>query len=106
MTTEDKRKEEFPGKSSLPLELTQGKSYPDGSYGRKVRQKLDIDLRKLQIPPEHRGARALPRPFEPNSKKRGGKRARRAKEKAILTDLRKLQNRTKFGTRRRGRIWR
>jgi U4/U6 small nuclear ribonucleoprotein PRP31 len=85
------------GKIILVARADAAKSYPDGSYGREVRQKLDIDLRKLQAPPEHRGPRALPAPLEPISKKRGGKRVRRAKEKNALTEMRKLQNRTKFG---------
>jgi U4/U6 small nuclear ribonucleoprotein PRP31 len=73
------------------------KSHPDGSYGRQIRHKLDTGLRKLTTPPEHRGPRALPPPLEPTSKERGGKRVRRAKEKTIVTDMRKFQNRMKFG---------
>jgi U4/U6 small nuclear ribonucleoprotein PRP31 len=48
-------------------------------------------------PPESRGPRALPAPLEPISKKRGGKRVRRAKEQNAMTEMRKLQNRLKFG---------
>jgi U4/U6 small nuclear ribonucleoprotein PRP31 len=84
------------GKITLVARADAEKSFPDGSYGRQIRQKLDIDLRKLTTPPEHRGPRALPPPLEPTSKKRGGKRVRRAKEKTIFTDMRKAQNRMKF----------
>ena len=85
------------GKIILVARADAEKSFPNGSYGRQIRQKLDIDLRKLTTPPEHRGPRALPPPLEPTSKKRGGKRVRRAKEKTSLTDMRKSQNRAKFG---------
>lgn len=85
------------GKIILVARADAAKAYPDGSYGREVRRKLDIDLRKLQAPPEHRGPRALPTPLEPLSKKRGGKRVRRAKEKNAVTEMRKQQNRMKFG---------
>jgi U4/U6 small nuclear ribonucleoprotein PRP31 len=70
---------------------------PDGSAGTKMRQDIDKALRKLQIPPEHRGPRALPAPLEPISKKRGGKRVRRMKDQNAMTEMRKLQNRMKFG---------
>jgi U4/U6 small nuclear ribonucleoprotein PRP31 len=69
----------------------------DGSAGRVMRQAINNALRKLQTPPEHRGPRALPAPLEPISKKRGGKRVRRMKEQNAMTEIRKLQNRVKFG---------
>jgi len=69
----------------------------DGLAGRKMRQEMDNALRKLQAPPEHRGPRALPAPLEPISKKRGGKRVRKLKEQNVQTEMRKLQNRMKFG---------
>ena len=72
-------------------------SYPDGSKGTQFRQEIDQAMRKLQTPPEQRGPRALPAPLEPISKKRGGKRVRRLKEQNALTEMRKLQNRVKFG---------
>jgi len=70
---------------------------PDGSMGKKLRQAVDTAMRKLQTPPELRGPRALPAPLEPISKKRGGKRVRRAKEQNVVTEMQKLQNRVKFG---------
>ena len=70
------------------------KSCPESSYGRELRAKLDRDLRKLRTPPERKGPCALPAPLEPISKKLGG---RRAKEKNVLTEIRKIQNRVKFG---------
>jgi U4/U6 small nuclear ribonucleoprotein PRP31 len=70
---------------------------PGGSAGRAMRENLDKAVRKLQIPPEHCGPCALPAPLEPISKKHGGKCVRRMKEHNAMTEMRKLQNRVKFG---------
>lgn len=85
------------GKVVILARIDAERTYPDGSYGRKIRQQIEDALRKLQTPPEHRGPRALPAPLEPISKKRGGKRVRRMKEQNAQTEMRKLQNRMKFG---------
>jgi U4/U6 small nuclear ribonucleoprotein PRP31 len=69
----------------------------DGSTGRSMRLEIEERLRKLQTPAELRGPRALPAPLEAISKKRGGKRVRRMKEQYAKTEMRKLQNRMKFG---------
>jgi len=49
-------------------------------------------------PPQLRAPRALPAPLDAPSKKRGGKRVRRAKERNATTEIQKLRNRIKFGT--------
>jgi len=85
------------GKIVLLARIDEQRSSPDGSEGRKALAEVELRLRKLQTPPEHRGPRALPAPLEPPSKKRGGKRVRRMKERNALTEMRKLQNRVKFG---------
>ncbi len=51
----------------------------------------------MSEPPAVRMVKALPIPVETNRKKRGGKRARKAKEAYAQTELRKLQNRMRFG---------
>jgi U4/U6 small nuclear ribonucleoprotein PRP31 len=73
------------------------RSSPDGSYGQKIRKELDENLRKHMTPPQLRAARALRAPLDAPSKKRGGKRVRKAKERNATTELQKLQNRMKFG---------
>lgn len=70
---------------------------PDGSMGEDLRQKCLDRLDKLQEPPPNRGARALPAPDDKPARKRGGRRARKAKEATAMTDLRKAQNRMAFG---------
>ena len=54
-------------------------------------------LDKLQEPPPNKGQRALPIPDDKPARKRGGRRARKAKEALAMTDLRKAQNRMAFG---------
>ena len=72
-------------------------SSPDGSNGEELRQACMERLDKLTEPPPNRGARALPAPDDKPSRKRGGRRARKAKEATAMTDLRKEQNRMAFG---------
>ena len=70
---------------------------PDGSIGELLREQCERRLDKLTEPPPNKGHRALPAPDDKPSKKRGGRRARKAKEATALTDLRKAQNRMAFG---------
>ncbi|KAI9716427.1 MAG: hypothetical protein M1812_005322 [Candelaria pacifica] len=70
---------------------------PDGSLGEEVKQSCLDRLFKLTEPPPNKGPRALPAPDDKPSRKRGGRRARKAKEATAMTDLRKAQNRMAFG---------
>ncbi|KAI1616478.1 hypothetical protein EDD36DRAFT_136733 [Exophiala viscosa] len=70
---------------------------PDGSTGEQLRDDCLRRLDKLTEPPPNRGPRALPAPDDKPSRKRGGRRARKAKEATAMTDLRKQQNRMAFG---------
>ncbi|KAK4932736.1 U4/U6-U5 snRNP complex subunit prp31, partial [Elasticomyces elasticus] len=70
---------------------------PDGSMGEKLLDDCDRRLDKLREPPPNRGTKALAVPDEKPARKRGGRRARKAKEATAMTDLRKQQNRMVFG---------
>jgi U4/U6 small nuclear ribonucleoprotein PRP31 len=70
---------------------------PDGSNGEALKQDCLERLEKLTEPPPNKGPRALPAPDDKPSRKRGGRRARKAKEATAMTDLRKAQNRMAFG---------
>ncbi|KIW18561.1 hypothetical protein PV08_02849 [Exophiala spinifera] len=70
---------------------------PDGSTGEQLRDDCLRRLDKLTEPPPNRGPRALPAPDDKPSRKRGGRRARKAKEATAMTELRKQQNRMAFG---------
>lgn len=85
------------GKIVLAARIDHAREHLDGALGKKFRQQVEKDLRTMQTPPESRGPRALPAPLEPISKKRGGKRLRKMKDQNAMTEMRKLQNRMKFG---------
>lgn len=70
---------------------------PDGSSGEQLKSDCLDRLEKLTEPPPNKGPRALPAPDDKPSRKRGGRRARKAKEQTAMTDLRKAQNRMAFG---------
>lgn len=72
-------------------------SNPDGSSGEQLKNDCLDRLEKLTEPPPNKGPRALPAPDDKPSRKRGGRRARKAKEQTAMTDLRKAQNRMAFG---------
>ncbi|KAH7136565.1 hypothetical protein EDB81DRAFT_725584, partial [Dactylonectria macrodidyma] len=72
-------------------------SSPDGSTGEDLKSACLERLEKLTEPPPNKGKRALPVPDDKPSRKRGGRRARKAKEALAMTDLRKAQNRMTFG---------
>lgn len=70
--------------------------FRDGSEGERLKDDCLDRLDKLQQKPLSKGARALPAPDDKPSRKRGGRRARKAKEATAMTDLRKAQNRLAF----------
>ena len=69
----------------------------DGSSGEGLRQQCLDRLDRLAEPPPNKGVRALPAPDDRPARKRGGRRARKAKEATAMTDLRRAQNRVAFG---------
>ncbi|KAJ7742421.1 hypothetical protein DFH07DRAFT_890952 [Mycena maculata] len=69
----------------------------DGSYGETLRDKIEKHIDRLAAPPPSKVTKALPIPGDGPKKRRGGKRARKAKEAYAQTELRKLQNRMVFG---------
>lgn len=74
---------------------------PDGSTGEELKASCLERLEKLTEPPPNKGQRALPAPDDKPARKRGGRRARKAKEATAMTDLRKAQNRMAFGKEER-----
>lgn len=84
-------------KVSLAARADTGHTYPQGDYGEDLRMQALTRLDKMTAPPPNKGQRALPAPDDKPSRKRGGRRARKAKEATAMTDLRKAQNRLAFG---------
>lgn len=70
---------------------------PDGSMGQKFKEECERRLDKLTEAAPNKGTRALPTPDDKPSRKRGGRRARKAKEATAMTEIRKAQNRMAFG---------
>eukprot|EP00030_Apusomonadida_sp_AF-17_P006392 a680227_7.p1 GENE.a680227_7~~a680227_7.p1 ORF type:complete len:542 (-),score=237.75 a680227_7:145-1728(-) len=69
----------------------------DGSLGADYRAKVLAALDHIQEPQQGRITKALPVPIDKPSKRRGGRRARKEKEKFGITELHKAANRMKFG---------
>lgn len=85
------------GKVILAARLDRFHTSPDGSKGDELRAACLKVLEKRMEPPANKGQRALPVPDDKPARKRGGRRARKAKEALAMTELRQAQNRVAFG---------
>ncbi|KAK9245571.1 hypothetical protein V1506DRAFT_537725 [Lipomyces tetrasporus] len=85
------------GKVALATRVDLSHTAVDGSQGLRMKHEVEEKLEKLGIPPSNKGPKALPAPDDKPSKKRGGKRIRKYKQQFAMTDLRKAQNRMRFG---------
>ncbi|GBE79375.1 Pre-mRNA-processing factor 31 [Sparassis crispa] len=84
-------------KCTLAARMDLERNRRDGSYGEELREKIEKHIDRLAAPPPSKIVKALPIPNDGPKKRRGGKRARKAKEAYAQTELRKLQNRMAFG---------
>ncbi|KAG0705501.1 hypothetical protein DFH29DRAFT_906842 [Suillus ampliporus] len=84
-------------KAVLAARMDLERTRRDGSYGEELREKIEKHIDRLAAPPPAKVTKALPIPNDGPKKRRGGKRARKAKEAYAQTELRKLQNRMAFG---------
>jgi len=84
-------------KCALAARMDLERQRRDGTYGELLREKIEKHIDKLAAPPPSKVVKALPIPNDGPKKRRGGKRARKAKEAYAQTELRKLQNRMAFG---------
>jgi U4/U6 small nuclear ribonucleoprotein PRP31 len=86
-------------KALLAARVDAGGSDRNGTYGARLTQELERKLEKLQEPPPAKMIKVLPIPHEGANpkKRRGGRRARTAKERNGMTEMRKMQNRVRFG---------
>lgn len=73
-------------------------NYTNGSEGIRMRCEVAQKIEKWQEPDKARTKRALPIPEEKKSKKRGGKKVRRMKERSGITELRHEQNKVRLST--------
>jgi U4/U6 small nuclear ribonucleoprotein PRP31 len=70
---------------------------PDGGIGRDLSAQIQQKIDKMLEPPPVKNNKALPKPLDKASKKRGGRRVRKTKEMMGMTELRRKTNRMNFG---------
>ncbi|XP_041364240.1 U4/U6 small nuclear ribonucleoprotein Prp31-like [Gigantopelta aegis] len=68
----------------------------DGTVGDNLRAEIELKMDKMIEPPPVKTVKPLPAPIETSRKKRGGRRARKVKERLGLSELRKQANRMNF----------
>lgn len=85
------------GKCTLAARIDSFHQSRDGSCGTELRGEVNMRIEKLQEPPPVKQIKPLAPPIEQARKKRGGRRARRMKERLGITELRKQANRMTFG---------
>jgi len=81
----------------LAARVDQAHEATSGEQGLAFYDQVEKRIGKLSEAPPNAGVRALPAPDDKPARKRGGRRARKAKEATAMTDLRKAQNRMAFG---------
>ncbi|EMD01035.1 hypothetical protein BAUCODRAFT_29421 [Baudoinia panamericana UAMH 10762] len=81
----------------LAARVDQAHEAQAGEQGLEFYDQVQKRINKLSEAPPNKGVRALPAPDDKPARKRGGRRARKAKEATAMTDLRKAQNRMAFG---------
>ena len=81
----------------LAARVDQAHEATAGQQGITFYDQVEKRIAKLSEAPPNKGVRALPAPDDKPARKRGGRRARKAKEATAMTDLRKAQNRMAFG---------
>ncbi|PXF49913.1 U4/U6 small nuclear ribonucleoprotein Prp31-like [Gracilariopsis chorda] len=85
-------------KAVLAARVDLGGGSHDGSVGQAFRENLEAKFDKWMEPPPARTLKPLPIPGDEAKKRhRGGKRARKEKERLGITEMRRLANRVAFG---------
>jgi RNA processing factor Prp31 len=84
-------------KITLATRIDCARGSRDGSMGLEYKRHCDEKLAQWTAPNKAKSHKPLPIPCEIKSKKRGGKRYRKAKEKYGLTDVHRERQRMKFG---------
>lgn len=85
-------------KVALAARVDMHQSEPSGAQGQRMRAEIDEKINKWQEVQQAKTKKALPVPDDRPSKKRGGKRARRMKEKFGMSEMYKETNKRTFGS--------
>lgn len=73
------------------------KTCPNGSAGKRLYDIMIQRFSKVQEPPPAKMNKPLPKPDDKPSRKRGGEKYRKMKQRLGLTNIRALSQRMKFG---------
>lgn len=84
------------GKVALVARIDAYQNMPDGSQGSRLLKEIQAKVDKWQEPEKARTKKALPIPDEVKKKRRGGKRARKLKERLGQSELAAQRNRVSF----------
>ncbi|KAJ2493162.1 U4/U6-U5 snRNP complex subunit prp31 [Coemansia sp. RSA 2050] len=84
-------------KCALAARVDSQHGAPDGAMGRKFREELDAQVEKLLEAAPINAVKPLPVPGEGPKRRRGGRKARKAREPYMVTELQKQRDRLQFG---------
>ncbi|KAJ1718084.1 U4/U6-U5 snRNP complex subunit prp31, partial [Coemansia biformis] len=93
----DKMVRKISAKCALAARVDVQNSSPDGAFGKKFRTELDAQVEKLLEAAPLNAVKPLPVPDEGPKSRRGGRKARKAKEPYMATELQKQRDRLQFG---------
>ncbi|KAJ2807326.1 U4/U6-U5 snRNP complex subunit prp31 [Coemansia helicoidea] len=94
----DKMVRKISAKCALAARVDAQSSARDGALGRRFRAELDAQVEKLLEAAPVNAVKPLPIPDEGPKRRRGGRKARRAKEPFTATELQRQRDRLQFGT--------
>lgn len=69
----------------------------DNSLGLKWRKEIENRLEKLMLPPENVAIKPLTKPIDKKSKRRGGQKFKKMRERMMMSEVEKAQNKMIFG---------
>jgi len=85
------------GKIALCARVDVNGTYPNGGQGEKFRDMIENKISMWQEPPKARTEKPLPLPYEKPKTRRGGRKARKMKQRYAQTELQQRMGRIKFG---------
>lgn len=69
----------------------------DDALGQKWKNEIQSKLEKMILPPENTKIKPLPKPIDMKSKKRGGRKFKKMRERMKMSEMEKAQNKMAFG---------
>ena len=69
----------------------------DGTHGAKWREEIEKRLEKMMSPPDNVQIKPLPKPVDMKSKRRGGRKFKKMRQRMKMSEVEKAQNKMAFG---------